>query len=57
MENGLSVKDNVFILKYNEEKQDTYVVKTLTLVPAKVSIHGVTEKIEEPIIFTQETTS
>jgi hypothetical protein len=57
MENGLSVKDKVFILKYNEEKKENYTVKTLTLVPAKVSIHGITEKIEEPIIFTQETNS
>jgi len=57
MQSGLSTKNKVFILKYKEEKRDNNIQKTLTLIPARVSVYGITEKIEEPLIFTQETTS
>ncbi|MBN1798963.1 MAG: pallilysin-related adhesin [Spirochaetales bacterium] len=55
IDNGLYVKDKVYILKYKEETQSNYILKTLTLIPAKLSVHGIAEKIEEPIIVTQET--
>jgi hypothetical protein len=54
IENGLYVNERAFIINYKEQIQHTAVVKTLTLIPAKVSIYGVTEKIEEPIVLIQE---
>jgi len=54
IDNGLYVIDKVYILKYKEETQNNRILKTLTLIPAKISVHGIAEKIEEPLILTQE---
>jgi hypothetical protein len=54
IDNGLYVKDKVYILKYKEKTQDNSTLKTLTLIPAKISVHGIAEKIEEPLVLTQE---
>jgi hypothetical protein len=52
-DNGLPTTTATYIMEYTEKQEGTYLYRTLTLVPGKLSVHGVEPTSETRIIFEQ----
>ena len=52
-ENGLATTAATYIMDYSEKQEGTYLYRTLTLVPGKLSVHGVAPTSETRIAFEQ----
>jgi hypothetical protein len=52
-ENGLPTTAATYIMEYSEKQEGKYLYRTLTLVPGKLSVHGVTPTSETRIVFEQ----
>ena len=52
-DNGLPTTTATYILEYTEKQEGNYLYRTLTLVPGKLSVHGVTATAETRIVFEQ----
>ena len=50
---GLATKTATYIMEYEENQEANYLYRTLTLVPGKLSVHGVTATSETRIVFEQ----
>jgi hypothetical protein len=52
-ENGLPTTTATYIMEYTEKQEGTYLYRTLSLVPGKLSVHGVEPTSETRIVFEQ----
>ena len=52
-ENGLPTTAATYIMEYTENQEGNYLYRTLTLVPGKLSVHGVEATSETRIVFEQ----
>jgi len=52
-ENGLPTTTATYIMEYTEKREGTYLYRSLTLVPGKLSVHGVIPTSETRIVFEQ----
>jgi len=52
-ENGLATTAATYIMDYSEKQEGAYLYRTLTLVPGKLSVHGVAPTSETRIVFEQ----
>lgn len=50
---GLATTTATYIMEYEENQEANYLYRTLTLVPGKLSVHGVTATSETSIVFEQ----
>jgi hypothetical protein len=52
-DNGLPTDTATYIMEYSEKQEGTYLYRTMTLVPGKLSVHGATPTSETRIVFEQ----
>jgi hypothetical protein len=52
-DNGLPTTTATYIMEYSEKQEETYLYRTMTLIPGKLSVHGVTPTSEARIAFEQ----
>jgi len=52
-ENGLPTTTATYIMDYSEKQEANYLYRTLSLVPGKLSVHGVNPTSENRIVFEQ----
>jgi hypothetical protein len=52
-ENGLPTTAATYIMEYTEKQEGTYLYRTMTLVPGKLGVHGVTPSAETRLAFEQ----
>jgi hypothetical protein len=50
---GLATTTATYIMEYEENQEGNYLYRTLTLVPGKLSVHGVAATAETRIVFEQ----
>jgi len=51
--NGLPTTTATYIMEYTEKQEGTYLYRTLSLVPGKLSVHSVEPTSETRIVFEQ----
>jgi hypothetical protein len=52
-DNGLPTDTATYIMEYSKKQEGTYLYRTMTLVPGKLSVHGATPTSETRIVFEQ----
>jgi hypothetical protein len=52
-DNGLPTETATYIMEYSEKQEGTYLYRTMTLVPGRLSVHGVSPTSEIRIVFEQ----
>ena len=52
-DNGLPTTTATYIMEYTEKQEGTYLYRTMSLVPGKLNVHGVTPTSETRIVFEQ----
>lgn len=52
-DNGLPTDTATYIMEYSEKQEGTYLYRTMSLVPGKLSVHGVSPTSETRFVFEQ----